>query len=122
MASNRRTSSPNTVEIGAADEPLGGSSPAVNLALEAMALDASLGGYTDIAGAAKYLKVSEEWLSKCRRFGGGPPFARLTNVLIRYHIPTLALWAAQRSYASVADYPPGPRRGRRAPAKEREAA
>jgi excisionase family DNA binding protein len=54
--------------------------------------------------AAAYLRVSKSYLDKLRVYGGGPKFLRLGKRKILYRKQNLAVWAAERTFASTSEY------------------
>ena len=54
------------------------------------------------AEAAAALNVSIRTLENWRRWGNGPPFVRLSKVCVRYPVPGLQRFIADRTFTSTA--------------------
>jgi predicted DNA-binding transcriptional regulator AlpA len=55
---------------------------------------------------ADLLGVSTQWIEKRRTHGGGPPFVRLSQKIVRYPRDGLRHWLDQRARARIAEYRP----------------
>jgi predicted DNA-binding transcriptional regulator AlpA len=53
---------------------------------------------------ADWFGVSQQWLTHRRHFGGGPPFERLSDKVVRYRRSTVRKWLDQRIYLRTRDY------------------
>jgi hypothetical protein len=46
--------------------------------------------------ASEFLRMSEAWLRRCRRYGGGPPFVKFARA-VRYKESDLIAWVDQHA-------------------------
>lgn len=58
--------------------------------------------------AAELLGVSKSFLDKARMDGSGPPYAKI-GAAVRYHIPTVRVWASDRMRRSTSEAEPNTR-------------
>jgi predicted DNA-binding transcriptional regulator AlpA len=53
--------------------------------------------------ASEFLRMSEAWLRRCRRYGGGPRFVKFARA-VRYKESDLVEWVEQHAgYRSASD-------------------
>jgi hypothetical protein len=59
--------------------------------------------YGSVKVAARAIGVSESYLNKLRAYGGGPEYVKFGRT-VRYHIPSVLVWASAQTRRSTSDH------------------
>jgi hypothetical protein len=59
--------------------------------------------YGDVKAAARAIGVSASYLNKLRVYGGGPEYLKFGRT-VRYHIPSVLVWASAQTRRSTSDH------------------